>query len=329
MSGATPGTSLAISATGLRKVYHTGLLRRERVALDALDLGVPRGTIYGFVGHNGAGKTTSIKLLMGLSRPTAGTGTVLGWPLGDRRALARIGFLPERPYFYDYLTAREFLDFYGRLFAIAAPERRRRADRLLRQVDLAGAADEQLRTFSKGMLQRVGVAQALINDPAIVVLDEPMSGLDPAGRRLIRNLIVHMRDEGRTVFFSSHILSDVEMICDQVGIMVHGRLRYTGSLDDLLARYTDRVEIRIEAVSEELAGRLPDLADEVTRHGDQWLLRVPEGEPRQRLLADLAAGAATIVSVAPLRPTLEELFVRELSGAASGDDEPPGTGGRP
>jgi ABC-2 type transport system ATP-binding protein len=318
MSDGASGSVPAISARGLRKVYRSGMLRRPRVALETLDLDVPTGTIFGFVGHNGAGKTTSIKLLMGLSKPTAGQGTILGQPLGHRNALARIGFLPERPYFYDYLTGREFLDFYGRLFAQDATERRRRADDLLARVELTDVADDQLRTYSKGMLQRVGVAQALINQPDLVVLDEPMSGLDPSGRRLIRNLIVQMRRDGRTVFFSSHILSDVELICDQVGILIHGRLRYTGSLDGLLQQYTDRVEICIEGAGEQLVSLLPDLADEVTRHGQQWLLRVNQGDPQQRLLSALSSNSAIVVSVTPLRPTLEELFVRELSGSDTG-----------
>ena len=308
------GSDSAIRMRGLNKVFRTGLLRRRFVALESLDLEVPRGGIFGFIGHNGAGKTTTIKLLMGLARPTAGTASVLGRPVGDPVALARVGFLPERPYFYDYLTGREFLDFYGRLFTLDEATRRTRATQLLETVKLTEAADTQLRTYSKGMLQRIGVAQALINDPELVVLDEPMSGLDPAGRRLIRNVILDMRDEGRTVFFSSHILSDVEMICQRIGILVRGRLHYTGGVADLLERHANEVEVRAEVLPDDVAETLAGLTDRVDRHGAQWLMRCGDGEPATRLLARLTELGATIVSVTPLRPSLEDLFVQELDG---------------
>ena len=305
---------LAVAIRGLRKVFRTGILRRKKVALESLDLDVPRGGIFGFIGHNGAGKTTTIKLLMGLATPTAGTAVVLGHAVGDPRAMQQVGFLPERPYFYDYLTGREFLDFYAQLFRIPRAERRRRTEALLESVELASEGDAQLRTYSKGMLQRIGVAQALINDPALVVLDEPMSGLDPAGRRLIRDLVLGMRDEGRSVFFSSHILADVEMICDRIGILVHGRLHYTGGVEDLLDRHVDRVEIRVENLSQEDADAVAERADEVERHGGQWLLRVREGEPQQHLLRRLTRAGATVISVTPIRPSLEDLFMRDLAG---------------
>jgi len=311
---------LALSMQGLHKVYRRGLLRTRQVALESLDLEVPRGGIFGFIGHNGAGKTTTIKLLMGLTRPTRGSALVLGHPIGHLASLARIGFLPERPYFYDYLTGREFLDFYARLFGLPAAVRRTRTGQLLQTVELAQAADDQLRTYSKGMLQRIGVAQSLLNDPELVILDEPMSGLDPAGRRLIRNLILRMRDEGRTVFFSSHILSDVEMICDRIGILVRGRLHYSGEVADLLDQHTDRIEIRAEAVAAEVAAELAGRADQVTEHGTQWLLRCMEGEPSRDLLSFLTSNGAQVISVTPLRPSLEELFVRELTGTVEGDE---------
>ena len=305
---------MALSMQGLQKVYRRGVLRSRHVALQSLDLEVPVGGIFGFIGHNGAGKTTTIKLLMGLARPTSGTATVLNRPIGHLASLAHIGFLPERPYFYDYLTGREFLEFYARLFGLPAAVGRARADELLRTVELAPAANAQLRTYSKGMLQRIGVAQALINDPSLVILDEPMSGLDPAGRRLIRNLILRMRDDGRTVFFSSHILGDVEMICDRIGILVHGRLHYSGGVADLLDQHTNRVEIRVEDVPEAATARLGELTDQATEHGNQWLLRCEEGDPAHDLLSFLTAQDARVVSVAPIRPSLEELFMRELTG---------------
>ena len=309
---------LALSIQGLHKVYRRGLLRKRHVALESLDLEVPAGGIYGFIGHNGAGKTTTIKLLMGLARPTRGTAVVLGRPIGHLTSLARIGFLPERPYFYDYLTGTEFLEFYARLFGIPAAVGRSRTAELLRTVELGSAGSNQLRTYSKGMLQRIGVAQALINDPALVILDEPMSGLDPAGRRLIRNQIMRMRDDGRTVFFSSHILSDVEMICDRIGILVRGRLHYSGGVADLLDQHTNRVEIRAENVPGEATGKLVELADEAAEHGAQWLIRCEEGDPARDILAFLTSRGARVVSVAPIRPSLEELFMRELTGTSPG-----------
>ena len=312
----------AIHCTGLRKVYLSGFFRRRRVALDNLDLVVPTGGIFGFIGHNGAGKTTTIKLLMGLARPSAGEATLLGQGIGVTSALERIGYLPERPYFYDYLTAAEFLDFYARLFSLPKAVRRERSERLLKLVELEDWADAQLRTFSKGMLQRIGVAQALINDPALVVLDEPMSGLDPAGRRLIRNLILQMRDQGRTVFFSSHILSDVEMICDRIGILVRGRLHYTGGVNELLEQHSNRVEMRAEEVSEELAGRFEEMSLQADKHGGQWLVRCEEGEQAHALLQLVTRSGARVVSVTPLRPSLEDLFVEELSGTGAPSEDP-------
>ena len=313
----TNGREVAIHCQGLRKAYRTGFLRRRRVALESLDLDVPVGGIFGFIGHNGAGKTTTIKLLMGLARPTAGDATLLGERIGKASGLARVGYLPERPYFYDYLTAAEFLDFYARLFGLGAQVRRARAAKLLELVELEDWADAQLRTFSKGMLQRIGVAQALINDPALVVLDEPMSGLDPAGRRLIRNLILQMRDQGRTVFFSSHILSDVELICDRIGILVRGRLNYTGGVTDLLEQHSNRVELRAEEVPDDLAAALPELSLQADHHGHQWLVRCAEGDQADRLLQLMTRAGARVISVTPLRPSLEDLFVEELSGTGA------------
>jgi len=313
----TDDREVAIHCQGLRKVYRTGFLRRRRVALENLDLDVPTGGIFGFIGHNGAGKTTTIKLLMGLARPTAGDATLLGERIGKASGLSRVGYLPERPYFYDYLTAAEFLDFYARLFGLGADIRQERAARLLKLVELEDWAGAQLRTFSKGMLQRIGVAQALINDPELVVLDEPMSGLDPAGRRLIRNLILEMRDQGRTVFFSSHILSDVELICDRIGILVQGRLHYTGGVAELLEEHSNRVELRAEEVPDDLAAALPELSLQADRHGHQWLVRCQEGEQANRLLQLLTRAGAQVISVTPLRPSLEDLFVEELSGTGA------------
>src|ERR1051325_7205 len=224
-----------IEITNLTKDYEVGFWRKRKVrALDDLSLSIDRGQIFGFLGANGAGKTTTLKLLMRLIFPTNGTAKILGRDIQDVRMHERIGYLPENPYFYDYLTAREFLDYCAEIFGFPSAERKKRAADLLARVKLDEKRwDTQLRKFSKGMLQRVGLAQSLINDPEIVFLDEPMSGLDPVGRREVRDLIVALRDEGKTVFMCSHILSDIEVLCDRVAILKHGRLAQVGYLDEL------------------------------------------------------------------------------------------------
>jgi len=221
----------AVRCEGVRKTFVTGILRRKVHALDDATFAVERGEIFGFVGPNGAGKTTCMKILMGLVFPTGGKATVLGHGPGDLDAKRRVGFLPESPYFYEYLTARELLDFVGSLFGLDRSERRRRGGALLEQVGLVDAADRSLRTYSKGMLQRVGLAQSLMGDPDLLVLDEPMSGLDPIGRKEVRDLILAQRGLGKTVFFSTHILPDIEQLCDRVAIVVGGRVRDLGPLD--------------------------------------------------------------------------------------------------
>src|SRR5215207_11605228 len=225
----------AVEINELTKDYEVGFLRKRKVrALDRLSLNVGRGEIFGFLGANGAGKTTTLKLLMRLMYPTSGNARILGRDIGDTGMHADIGYLPEHPYFYDYLTARELLEYCAELFGYRAAERKRRASDLLARVRLEEKSwDKQLRKFSKGMLQRVGLAQALVNDPAVVFLDEPMSGLDPVGRREVRDLIAELRDEGKTVFMCSHILSDIEVLCDRVAILKRGSLSHMGALEDL------------------------------------------------------------------------------------------------
>ncbi len=224
-----------IAVEELRKTFAFGFFRRKVQAVRGISFSVERGEIFGFLGPNGAGKTTTIKMLMGLIFPTGGKLNLLGRPVPDVGAKRRLGFLPESPYFYDYLSGRELLDLAGRLFDLQSVERRRRAEALLARVGLADAAALPLRKYSKGMLQRLGLAQALVNDPELVVLDEPMSGLDPIGRKEIRDLIAQLRSDGKTVFFSTHILSDVEMLCDRCAILVRGQLRDVGPLDRLLS----------------------------------------------------------------------------------------------
>jgi ABC-2 type transport system ATP-binding protein len=217
-----------LELSGISKSYRTHLSLRKYWILRGLSLSVRAGEIFGFVGTNGAGKTTTIKLALGLTFPDCGSIKLFGRPALRPAVRAKVGFLPENPYFYDYLTGAEFLDFHARLFGLSAADRRRRAVDLLERVGLANRGDRQLRYYSKGMLQRIGLAQALINDPELVILDEPMSGLDPIGRREVRDLILELKASGRTVFFSSHILSDTELICDRVGIIVRGSMKTVG-----------------------------------------------------------------------------------------------------
>src|SRR4051812_12633867 len=234
----------AIEILGLEKIYSAGFWRkRSRRALQPLNLVVQEGEIFGFLGPNGAGKTTTLKILMGLVFPTAGTARILGMELDDPAMKTQIGFLPEQPYFYDHLTARELLHYYGQLSGVDQKQLSRKVEAVLEQVKLSNSGNVQLRKFSKGMLQRVGIAQAILHDPKLVFLDEPMSGLDPIGRREVRDLIQALKDEGKTVFFSTHILSDAEALCDRVAVVNGGQIHGVGVVQDLLARFSGKVEI--------------------------------------------------------------------------------------
>jgi ABC-2 type transport system ATP-binding protein len=227
----------AIETINLEKTYAVGFWRKKpRVALRPLSLTVEDGEVFGFLGPNGAGKTTTLKLLMGLVFPTAGSARIRGMAIDDPRVKAQIGFLPEQPYFYDYLTAKELLEYYAQLSGVPGQDRTRRVEAVLARVGLADAARVQLRKFSKGMLQRVGLAQAIVHDPELVFLDEPMSGLDPMGRREVRELIQQLQSEGKTVFFSTHILADAEALCDRVAVIHQGELRGVGAVAELTSR---------------------------------------------------------------------------------------------
>src|SRR5258706_6380050 len=252
-----------IEIDNLTKDYETGFWRKRKVrALDGLSLTVENGQIFGFLGANGAGKTTTLKLLMRLIYPTGGAARILGRDINDVAMHARIGYLPENPYFYDYLTAREFLNYCGELFGLNRADRERRTKDLLTLVNLETKGwDRQLRKFSKGMLQRVGLAQALVNDPEVVFLDEPMSGLDPVGRREVRDLIASLRHEGKTVFMCSHILSDIEVLCDRVAILKLGRLAHLGSLDELARRAGDSNLVEVIATATDATTLFCHLAD--------------------------------------------------------------------
>ncbi len=295
---------------GLRKAFRGHLGIGRTVAVDGLDLTVRRGEIFGLLGPNGAGKTTTLKLLLGLLRPDAGEIALLGRPPSDPAARALIGYLPENPYFYDYLTGREFLDFYARLRGLGAAERPAVVESALRRVGLADRADRALRKYSKGMVQRVGLAQAIQHDPELVILDEPMSGLDPVGRREVRDLILELRAAGKTVFFSSHILQDAELICDRVAILRRGTLAATGRLDELVGGRVRFIEVTVR-------GTLPDAvpAEIVSAEGDHRLLRVPDAGALTRLLELLDAAGATVDSVWTRRDTLEDLFLERIGEA--------------
>jgi len=308
----------AIETELLTKNYSIGFWRpRPYRALDGLSIRVGRGEVFGCLGPNGAGKTTTLKLLMQLVFPTSGSARILGKPVGDLTVRRRIGYLPENPYFYDYLTAEELLQYFAGLFGCGRQDARTRASRLLDEVGIGAERRLQLRKFSKGMVQRVGIAQALINDPEVVFLDEPMSGLDPLGRREIRQLILRLRDRGCTVFFSSHVLSDAEALCSRVGILVKGRLAASGSLSELLAERSRGWEVVIAGVPPDVIARLGAVATSVTSLGeDRHLLELPLTAAPERIMSALVAQGATLVSLNPIRETLEDVFVDRVAHAA-------------
>jgi len=311
-------SGLAIRAEGLTKDYRTGFWRRRVRVLHDLNLEVQAGEVFGFLGPNGAGKTTTLKLLTGLIHPTAGSATVLGEPAGSVSVKARIGFLPENPYFYDYLTGAEYLDYCGALAGLPRGVRRDRVGTLLERVGLSGQGALQLRKYSKGMLQRIGLAQALINEPAVVFLDEPMSGLDPIGRKEVRDLILHLREQGRTVFFSTHIIPDVEMVCDRVGIILAGRLAAVGRVEELLASPLEQSEVTASGLPSEAAAALATRSVvPPVRSGDRILLAVKGEEDLGEVLRTILRAGGRVHSVVPHRRTLEEVFldrIREGSG---------------
>jgi ABC-2 type transport system ATP-binding protein len=313
----------AIDVRDLRKTYRTPFARKKVEALRGVTFTVERGTIYGFVGPNGAGKTTTIRTLMGLIRPSGGSATILGHPIPSRAARFKLGFLPESPYFYDYLTVGELLDLAGRLFGVPHAERKKRADELIDRVGLGRARGQSLKKFSKGMLQRAGLAQALMNDPELVVLDEPMSGLDPIGRKEVRDLILELRDKGKTVFFSSHILTDIEAIADHVAIVARGQLTAQGTPAQLIERASLGTDVTIR-----IAGDVDDLtqgATRVRRTGDELSLTLAPDADVDAWLARVRDKGGKVISVAPRHETLEDLFLRRI---ASADETADATEGR-
>ena len=308
---------IAIRMEQLSKTFRVGFWGRKVKAVEELSVEVGEGEIFGLLGPNGAGKTTAIKMLLGFVRPTQGRAFVAGLPAGSMEARRAIGYLPENPALYEFLTGEEYLRFAGRLAGLGRREAASRADQLLEQVGLAGRADRAIRRFSKGMVQRLALAQALIGDPRIVVLDEPMSGLDPIGRKDVRDLIFQLRQQGRTVLFSTHILSDVEAICDRVGIMVGGRLTDCGSLDTLLEPGVRAVEIVARQVPDQLAERLAVEGVQLMRRDGAVVLTFPSEPPAQEAVRAIVGAGGVLVSLAPHRQTLENLFVQRARDAAT------------
>src|SRR4026209_1340395 len=301
-----------IEIENLTKDYEVGFFRKRKVrALDDLSLSIDAGQISGFRGASGAGKTTTLKLLMRLIFPTEGNARILGHDIQDVSMHQRIGYLPENPYFYDYLTAREFLDYCGEIFGLRAANRKKRTADLLARVKLDEKRwDTQLRKFSKGMLQRVGLAQSLINNPEIVFLDEPMSGLDPVGRREVRDLIASLREDGKTVFMCSHILSDIEVLCDRVAILKKGKLAKVGYLDEL--RQTTEGPNRREVIATgtdaaTLKQHLPEAEIDPTPRGLR--IEIASENEIERVLAALRKTGGKVVSIQPIKQSLEELFL--------------------
>ena len=305
---------LALEIQNLTKDYVVGFWRKRPVrALDDLSLQVGMGESFGFLGPNGAGKTTTLKILMRLIYPTGGEARILGAPLDDMAMRARIGYLPEQPYFYDYLTARELLVYCAKIFGMNKADTLKRTDELLKRVGLWEAADKQLRKYSKGMLQRAGLAQALINDPDVLFLDEPMSGLDPLGRREVRDLIASLRDHGKTVFFSSHVLSDVEALCDRVAIMNKGCLIESGKLSDILKSRANELEAIVTGVNEAALQEAQTFALQINPAPEGAHVRLAGDKDIERLLSLVHRAGGRLVSINPVRESLEDLFVREIS----------------
>jgi len=314
----------AIRIEELTKDYAVGFWRRRPYrALDRLTLDIEPGEVFGFLGPNGAGKTTTLKLLMQLIYPTSGRAEILGRPVGDVASRQRIGYLPENPSFYDYLTAEELLGYFGQLFGYAPAERRTRVARLLDRVGIGAERRMQLRKFSKGMIQRVGIAQALLNDPEVVFLDEPMSGLDPLGRRDVRSLILELRDQGRTVFFSSHILADAEALCRRVAVVAGGRLAACGSLTDILAFQVHGWELVMSNVTPEMLGRVaPALMRAIEISHGRYALELSLEQRPEQILTELTAAGAALVSLNPMRDTLEDFFMKRVAEMGAGARAP-------
>jgi ABC-2 type transport system ATP-binding protein len=317
---------IAIETEALTKDYHIGFWRpRPYRALDVLSIQVERGELFGFLGPNGAGKSTTLKLLMGLIMPTSGSARILGQPVTDLALRRQIGFLPENPSFYDYLTAEELLTYFAGLMGLSGDACKQRVARVLDDVAIGGERNMKLRSFSKGMIQRVGVAQALIGDPSVVFFDEPMSGLDPLGRRDLRQLMLRLRDRGCTVFFSSHILSDAEALCSRVAIVAQGRLMAQGRLSEIMAFELRGWELVVSNLSDAAKATLKGQVAAITPLSDhRYTLELSPTDPPARVIQQLAATGVNIVSLNPIRTTLEDYFVSLVGAAAPRNSSPLG-----
>jgi ABC-2 type transport system ATP-binding protein len=303
----------AIEILGLEKTYSVGFWRkRPKCALRPLHLAVEDGEIFGFLGPNGAGKTTTLKLLMGLVFPTAGSARILGREWNDPQVKAQIGFLPEQPYFYDYLTAHELLEYYGQLSGVPAKQRKHRVEQVLDHVGLRDVQGVQLRKFSKGMLQRVGIGQAILHDPKLVFFDEPMSGLDPMGRREVRDLMSQLKREGKTVFFSTHILSDAETLCDRVAVIHKGELRGVGKVEDLTSSVQGKVEVIWHGT--QVPASIKALGAECHVTGDRVRAIVDESQ-QDAMIDALRRERQRLIAITPVRTSLEAYFVEKLRRA--------------
>jgi ABC-2 type transport system ATP-binding protein len=304
-------TREVIQTRDLSKTFTLGFRRKKVKALRGVSFSVREREIFGFLGPNGAGKTTTIKIIVGLLRPSGGSCSLMGKPAGEIAARNHIGYLPEAPYFYDHLLPDEFMDLCGRLRGLDSKARRKRGSELLELVGLGAARDRPLRKFSKGMLQRIGLAQSMMGDPDLLILDEPMTGLDPVGRKEVRDLILDLRRQGKTIFFSSHILSDVETLCDRVAIVNQGRLVAEGSLSELLEPAGLMVDIELDSASEELEAQLEELSLELSREDPTRVRIEVKGDDLVEDVLRLAIDSgAKVRAVIPRRETLENLFLR-------------------
>jgi ABC-2 type transport system ATP-binding protein len=320
------GSKDALVIRGLGKRYRVGVRGRRVDALSGLDLRVDEGAIYGFVGPNGAGKSTTIKILTGLIAPTTGDAWIFGRPIRDPAARSALGYLPENPAFHDFLRPQEVLRYMGQLSGMSGAALARRTDELLETVGLAHARDLTVRKFSKGMVQRLGIAQALVHDPPLLILDEPMSGLDPIGRKDVRDLVTELRRRGKTVFFSTHILPDVETICDRVGMLAHGKLVAEGPIDQLLDGTIRQVEVRCADVPAELGAALRASAKEVRELPDGLTLVFADVEAANEAARRVLAARGRVLELQPSRETLEETFVRLAHAPAASAPAPRAAG---
>lgn len=304
--------SYAIVTENLTKDYRTGFRLQKIRAIENLNLTVESHEIFGFLGPNGAGKTTTIKILVGLARPTSGKATILGKPSSDVAIKKQIGFLPESPYFYEYLNAYEYLNLCAQVSGVAKELHNSQIEKLLNSVGLMRFAKMPLKGFSRGMLQRLGIAQALIHNPELVILDEPMGGLDPIGRREFRDIILKLKAQGKTVFFSTHILSDVEMICDRVGIILNGKLISTGHLDNILGSEVESFEVVVKGFDHKIIRTIERFADKVILREDKVLIEVKTEDEVERIMAIIREVGAKLLSLQPKRKTLEAHFISQI-----------------